>query len=73
MVLILLKKKNDIKWQRSLFPTLNLNLQPIGDVQPEIDSFDIINSQITYFSKYYCDADYELMVKHTNIYALQKG
>lgn len=68
-----LTEKKDIKWQRSPFPNLNLNMQPIDDVQPEVFGSDIIDPPITYFSKYYSDVDFQLMVQYTNMYALQKG
>ncbi|KAL4122321.1 hypothetical protein QTP88_014675 [Uroleucon formosanum] len=68
-----LTEKKDIKWQRSPFPNLNLNLQPIDDIQPEVIGSDMIDPPIKYFSKYYSDVDFQLMVQYTNMYALQKG
>jgi len=68
-----LTEKKDIKWQRSPFHNLNLNLQPINDVQPEVFGSDMIEPPINYFSKYYNDVDFKLMVQYTNMYALQKG
>ncbi|XP_025202122.1 uncharacterized protein LOC112599428 [Melanaphis sacchari] len=67
-----LTEKKDIKWQRSPFPNLNLNLQPIDDIQPEVIGSDMIDPPIKYFSKYYSDVDFQLMVQYTNMYALQK-
>ncbi|KAL4111887.1 hypothetical protein QTP88_015763 [Uroleucon formosanum] len=68
-----LTEKKDIKWQRSPFPNLNLNLQPIDDIQPEVIGSDMIDPPIKYFSKYYSDVDFQLMVQYTNMYALQEG
>lgn len=58
---VIFTEKKNIKWQGSPFPTFNVNLQPIDEVQPEVVGFDIISSPITYFSKYFSEADFELM------------
>lgn len=66
-------EKKNIKWQKSPFPSLNLNLQPIYDEDPRVIGLNIINTPITYFSNYFSDVDFQSMVHYTNMYALQKG
>lgn len=66
-------EKKNIKWQISPFSPPVLNLQPIENIQPIVLGNDVIDHPLVYFSKYFNDDDFELMVLYTNIYALQKG